>query len=68
LSGAIDNWPLTGDDIFNQSFDLASTPDDHTVPAGYQLQIILKVTLTAAEVRPGLAPGDGGGQGGAVKR
>lgn len=42
LSGAIDNWPLTGDDIFNESFDLASTPDDHTGPAGYQLQILLK--------------------------
>jgi hypothetical protein len=42
LSGAIENWPLTGDSIINETFDLASTPDVRTLPAGYQLQIILK--------------------------
>jgi hypothetical protein len=38
--GAVDNWPLSGDNIINDFFNMASLPSDG-IPAGYVLEITL---------------------------
>ena len=46
LTGMIDNWPVTGNNIINNIFGVATLPS-HTIPAGYQLSISLENDLTA---------------------
>jgi hypothetical protein len=46
LIGAVDNWPLSGNNIINDSFNLASVPNAKTLPAGYQLGITLHAAQT----------------------
>jgi hypothetical protein len=41
LIGAVDNWPISGANIINDSFNLTSLPSPK-VPAGYQLTISLE--------------------------
>jgi FG-GAP-like repeat len=42
LTGAVDNWPMSGPNIINDFFGLASLPSV-AIPAGYVLQISLAV-------------------------
>jgi hypothetical protein len=42
LMGAVDNWPLNGPNIIDNIFNLTSVPEAVTLPAGYQLKIILR--------------------------
>ena len=41
LIGMVDNWPLTGDNIINDLFNLTSMPSSK-IPAGYKLKISLQ--------------------------
>jgi hypothetical protein len=41
LTGAVDNWPVSGDNIINDFFSLAPTFDPRTLPKGWQLKISL---------------------------
>jgi hypothetical protein len=42
LTGAVDNWPITGNNIINDFFNITSVPKSQVLPAGYQLQIALR--------------------------
>ena len=49
LVGMIDNWPLSLDaSIIDDFFNLTSVPEALTLPAGYQLKIILRNNLWRA--------------------
>jgi hypothetical protein len=41
IAGGIDNWPISGTNLINDFFNLASTPAE-TLPAGYKAKIILQ--------------------------
>src|SRR5208283_3490543 len=41
IVGAVDNWPVTGNNIINDFFNLTKTTNN-TIPAGYKLKIILQ--------------------------
>ena len=41
IEGAVDNWPVSGPNIINYFFGMASTPNN-TIPAGYQIRISLQ--------------------------
>jgi hypothetical protein len=41
IIGAVDNWPVTGNNIINDFFNLTSTPNNE-IPAGYQVKISLQ--------------------------
>src|SRR5208337_564460 len=41
LIGAVDNWPLSGPNIINDFFNLASLPSAK-IPAGFQIRITLQ--------------------------
>jgi hypothetical protein len=45
LQGMIDNWPVSGPNIINNIFHVATLPG-HEIPAGYQLGIWLENDLT----------------------
>ena len=40
VTGAVDNWPITGPNIINNFFSMTSVPGK--IPAGYQLKIALQ--------------------------
>jgi hypothetical protein len=46
LIGAVDNWPMSGDNIINDFFDLTATPMAEMIPAGYRLKISLQNDAT----------------------
>ena len=46
LIGSVDNWPVSGPNIINDSFYMASTPSTKMIPAGYQLKISLQNDTT----------------------
>jgi hypothetical protein len=66
LVAAVDNWPVSGDNIINDFFDLANTLAPHTLPKGWQLRISLTNGLwrtSWAQAVPGgwaSAAGEGG--------
>jgi hypothetical protein len=41
LIGAVDNWPVSGNNIINDFFDLTTTPSANRLPAGWQVRISL---------------------------
>jgi hypothetical protein len=46
LIGAVDNWPVSGDNIINDFFDLTAMPLFDMIPAGYRLKISLQNDAT----------------------
>lgn len=45
IHGWIDNWPVSGDNLINNCFTLASAPNN-MIPAGYKLKIMLQNDTT----------------------
>ena len=42
LTGGVDNWPVSGNNIINHSFSLCPLGGANTIPAGYRLTISLQ--------------------------